>query len=115
MGGLRVRRLGGYFSAFAGGVARQKQTRRTTVKDVRAILRLTCAQGPSVREVADRLNVSKSGFETILGMLQAAGVENLRRVDHPYIDALEQLVEGAGETCEAITGWEKTGGRNETW
>ena len=39
---------------------RRKQTRRTTVKDVRAILRLTCAQGLSVREVADRLKVSKT-------------------------------------------------------
>ncbi len=45
---------------------RRKQTRRTTVKDVRAILRLTCAQGLSVREVADRLKVSKTTVSTYL-------------------------------------------------
>ena len=45
---------------------RRKQTRRTTVKDVRAILRLSYEQGLSVREVSDRLNVSKSTVSTDL-------------------------------------------------
>ena len=36
----------------------RKQTRRVTVKDVRAILRLSHAQGLSVREVAERLKLS---------------------------------------------------------
>ncbi|MFT6582824.1 MAG: Asp-tRNA(Asn)/Glu-tRNA(Gln) amidotransferase A subunit family amidase [Alphaproteobacteria bacterium] len=49
---------------------------------------------------------SKAGFESILEQLQSAGVEVLRRGDHPYVDALERAVEGAGGTCNAITGWE---------
>lgn len=43
---------------------RRKQTERTTVKDVRAILRLTYAQGLSAREVAERLKVSKTTVST---------------------------------------------------
>ena len=53
---------------------RRKQTRRTTVKDVRAILRLTCAQGLSVREVADRLKVSKTTVSTYLFRAREAGL-----------------------------------------
>jgi Asp-tRNA(Asn)/Glu-tRNA(Gln) amidotransferase A subunit family amidase len=49
---------------------------------------------------------SKSGFETLLEQLCATGVEILRRGDHPYVDALERSVEGAGEVCGSITGWE---------
>lgn len=45
---------------------RRKQTRRTTVKDARAIPRLTFAQGRSAREVAERLKVSKSTVSTYL-------------------------------------------------
>ncbi len=45
---------------------RRKQTRRTTVQDVRAILRLSYAQGLSVREVSDRLKVGKSTVSTYL-------------------------------------------------
>ena len=53
---------------------RRKQTRRTTVKDVRAILRLSCAQGLSVREVADRLKVSKTTVSTYLFRASEAGL-----------------------------------------
>ena len=49
---------------------------------------------------------SKSGFETVLEKLREAGVEILRRGDHPYVDALVRAVEGASDTCNAITGWE---------
>jgi transposase len=53
---------------------RRKQTRRTTVKDIRTILRLTCAQGLSVREVADRLKVSKTTVSTYLFRAREAGL-----------------------------------------
>ena len=53
---------------------RRKQTRRTTVKDVRAILRLSHAQGLSVREVADRLKVSKTTVSTYLFRAREAGL-----------------------------------------
>ncbi len=45
-------------------MARRKQTSRTTVKDVRAILRLRHARSLSVREVSDRLKVSNSTVST---------------------------------------------------
>jgi transposase len=38
----------------------RKQTERTTVQDVRAMLRLSFAQGLSVREVSQRLKISKT-------------------------------------------------------
>ena len=53
---------------------KRKQTRRTTVKDVRAILRLSYAQGMSVREVSDRLKVSKSTVSTYLFRAREAGL-----------------------------------------
>ncbi len=49
---------------------------------------------------------SKAGFEQILDALRGAGVEILRRGDSPLVDALENAVAGASETCNAITGWE---------
>ncbi len=53
---------------------RRKQTERTTVKDVRAILRLTYAQGLSAREVAERLKVSKTTVSTYLFRAREAGL-----------------------------------------
>ena len=53
---------------------RRKQARRTAVKDVRAILRLTCAQGLPVRDVADRLKVSKTTVSTYLLRAREAGL-----------------------------------------
>ncbi len=38
---------------------RRKQARRTTVKDIRTILRLTHEEGLSVREIAERLKIGK--------------------------------------------------------
>jgi transposase len=38
----------------------RKRTERTTVQDVRAMLRLSFAQGLSVREVSQRLKISKT-------------------------------------------------------
>ena len=43
---------------------KRKRTREVTVKDVRTILRLSCAEGLSVREIADRLRIGKSSVST---------------------------------------------------
>ncbi|SIT58808.1 transposase (fragment) [Mesorhizobium prunaredense] len=45
---------------------RRKQARRTKVRDIRAILRLTHEQGLSVREVSERLKISKTTVSTYL-------------------------------------------------
>ena len=55
---------------------KRKRTREVTVKDVRTILRLSCAEGLSVREIADRLRIGKSsvsGICEICTRLQSVG------------------------------------------
>ena len=42
------------------------------MKDVRTILRLSCAEGLSVRQIADRLRISKSSVSTYLYRARAA-------------------------------------------
>ncbi|MEZ0015772.1 DNA-directed RNA polymerase specialized sigma24 family protein [Sinorhizobium fredii] len=44
---------------------RRKQARRTTVRDIRTILRLTHEEGLSVREIAERLKIGKSSVSSI--------------------------------------------------
>ncbi len=53
---------------------RRKQTRRTTVRDARTILRLTHDQGLSAREVAERLKVSKTTVSTYLLRAREVGL-----------------------------------------
>jgi transposase len=53
---------------------RRKQARRTNVKDIRSILRLTWESGLSVREVADRLKLSKTSVSTYLLRAREAGL-----------------------------------------
>ena len=50
---------------------RRKQLRRTDVKDIRSILRLTYEGGLSVREMSERLRLSKSTVSAYL--LRARG------------------------------------------
>ncbi len=52
----------------------RKRTERTTVRDVRSILRLTFAQGLSVREVSERLKLSKTTVATYLLRAREAGL-----------------------------------------
>jgi len=49
---------------------------------------------------------TRAAFEALLERVSGAGVELLRRADHPSIAALEQALVGASETANAITGWE---------
>jgi transposase len=53
---------------------RRKQARRTSVRDIRTILRLTHEQGLSVREVAERLKIGKSSVSTYLLRVREAGL-----------------------------------------
>jgi transposase len=53
---------------------RQKQARRTTVQDIRTILRLTHEQGFSAREVASRLKLSKTTVAPYLNRAREAGL-----------------------------------------
>ena len=54
----------------------RKQTRRTTVKDVRTILRLSHGQGLSDREVAARLKLSRATVSTYLFRAREAGLSS---------------------------------------
>lgn len=53
---------------------RRKQARRTSVRDIRTILRLTHEQGLSVREVAERLKIGKTSVSTYLLRAREAGL-----------------------------------------
>lgn len=53
---------------------RRKQSRRTDVKDIRSILRLTYEGGLSVCEVSERLGLSKSTVSTYLLRAREAGL-----------------------------------------
>ena len=53
---------------------RRKQARRTTVKDLRSILRLSYEQGLSVRAISERLQVSKTSVATYLLRAREAGL-----------------------------------------
>jgi transposase len=55
-------------------VPRRKQARRTDVKDMRSILRLTHEQGLSVRAVSERLGLSKTTVSTYLLRAREAGL-----------------------------------------
>jgi len=53
---------------------RRKQVRRTTVKDIRSILRLSHEQGHSVRAVAERLQLGRTTVSTYLLRTREAGI-----------------------------------------
>ena len=57
-----------------GAMPRRKQTKRTTVKDLRSILRLTHEQGLSVRAISERLQISKTSVATYLLRAREAGL-----------------------------------------
>ncbi len=53
---------------------RRKQAKRTTVKDLRSILRLTHEHGLSVRAISERLQISKTTVATYLLRAREAGL-----------------------------------------
>lgn len=57
-----------------GAMPRRKQARRTSVRDIQAILRLPHEQGLSVREVSERLKISKTTVSTYLLRARESGL-----------------------------------------
>ena len=51
-------------------------------------------------------SASRSAFETLLERLRGAGIDILRRADHPYIESLEAAIADASAISNAVTGWE---------
>jgi len=49
---------------------------------------------------------STSAFEALLGGLERAGIEVLRRIDNPLVEKLERAIANAASIANAITGWE---------
>ena len=72
---------------------RRKQARRTNVKDMRAILRLTYGQGLTIRAVSERLKLSKTTVSTYVLRAREAGLSSWP-LPPGYDDdaALEQLL-----------------------
>ena len=55
---------------------RRKQARRTSVKDIRSILRLMHEQGLSVRAISERLKISKTSVSTYLFRAREVGLSD---------------------------------------
>jgi len=72
---------------------KRKQARRTSVKDIRTILRLTHEHGLSVRAISERLTISKTSVSTYLLRAREAGLSGWP-LPPGYDDdaALERLV-----------------------
>jgi Asp-tRNA(Asn)/Glu-tRNA(Gln) amidotransferase A subunit family amidase len=51
-------------------------------------------------------DASKAAFGSLLESLEGAGVQLLRRADHPLVEALEQSISDARSVAPAITAWE---------
>lgn len=71
---------------------RRKQARRTTVRDIRTILRLTHEQGLSVREVSERLKISKTTVSTYVLRAREAGLNWPLPPIHDNDAVLERLL-----------------------
>ncbi len=70
---------------------RRKAARRTTMKDIRAILRLSHAEKLSVREVAERLKISRTSVSTYLLRAREAGLAAWP-LPEPYDDAVLEKI-----------------------
>lgn len=70
---------------------RRKAARRTTMKDIRAILRLSYAEKLSVRDVAERLKISRTSVSTYLLRAREAGITCWPPLE-PYNDAAFEKV-----------------------
>jgi Asp-tRNA(Asn)/Glu-tRNA(Gln) amidotransferase A subunit family amidase len=49
---------------------------------------------------------AKGAFAQLLSQLEAAGVTLIRRVDHPYVQALEKSIANGRAICNTVTSWE---------
>ena len=49
---------------------------------------------------------TRAAFEALLGGIEKAGIELIRRTTSPAVDAFERSIGSAGAICNAITAWE---------
>ena len=71
---------------------RRKQTTRTTVRDLRTILRLAHEHGLSVRAISERLQLSKTSIATYLLRAREAGLIWPLPPDYASDAALERVL-----------------------
>src|SRR3546814_16891192 len=63
-----------FIMGMGGKMPRRKQARRTNVKDMRSILRITYGQELSVRAVSERLKLGKTTVSTYVLRAREAGL-----------------------------------------
>ena len=56
-------------------------------------------------------NATKAAFDGVLKQLRDAGVELIRRKDHPWVEALEQSIANGRNICGGVTSWENRWGQ----
>jgi Asp-tRNA(Asn)/Glu-tRNA(Gln) amidotransferase A subunit family amidase len=56
-------------------------------------------------------DATKAAFDGVLKQLRDAGVELIRRKDHPWVEALEQSIAKGRAICGGVTGWENRWGQ----
>ena len=56
-------------------------------------------------------NATKAAFDSVLKQLRDAGVELIRRKDHPWVEALEQSIANGRNVCGGVTSWENRWGQ----
>ena len=56
-------------------------------------------------------NPTKAAFDGVLKQLRDAGVELIRRKDHPWVEALEQSIANGRNVCGGVTSWENRWGQ----
>ena len=78
---------------------RRKRTKRTTVKDLRTILRLTHELGLSVRAISERLGLSKTSVATYLLRAREAGLSWPNWSRRVPVRLVTGLCVGGGWTC----------------
>ncbi len=54
---------------------------------------------------------TKAAFDGVLKQLQEAGVELIRRKDHPLVETLEKVIANGRSVCGSITSWENRWGQ----
>ncbi len=56
-------------------------------------------------------NATRAAFDGVLKQLRDAGVELIRRKDHPWVEALEQSIANGRNVCGGVTSWENRWGQ----
>ena len=56
-------------------------------------------------------DATKAAFDGILKQLRDAGVELIRRKDHPWVESLEKSIANGRAICGGVTGWENRWGQ----